>query len=151
MTCAFVTTSPRLTTQPEPSTPEAAGDSRHAHDALRRAHDVRILREPLLGRRDDRRRTEEHADRIDALELLEQPFRREHVVDLGENRRALDGAAELGLARDVQEHRTDRPAQEDARDEPEHEPGETVEKAHPRNHADARAEHSGEHAPRGRA
>ena len=72
---------------------------------------------PLLRRRDDRRRAEEHADRIDPLELLEQPLGREHLVDLREDRRALHGPPQLGLARDVQQHGADRPAEEDTGDE----------------------------------
>ena len=108
---------------------ETARDPGDADDALRRAHDVGILREPLVRRGDDRRRAEEDADRIDALELLEQALGRNDVVDLGEDQRALHRAAQLGLAREVEEHGADRPAQEDAGDEAEHETGEPIEQA----------------------
>ena len=123
---------------------EAASDSRDAHDTARGADDVRVTGDPSLRRRHDRRWPEEGADRVDALELLEQPLRWEDVVDLGQDRRALDRAAQLRLARHVEEHRADRPAQEDAGDEPEREPGEAVEEPHARDHADARAQRSGQ-------
>ena len=121
---------------------EAARNARHPHDARGRTNDVRILREALVGRSDDRGRAEEDTNGVDPLELLQQALGREDVVDLREDRRALHGATQVGLAREVEEDGTDRPAQEHSGDETEHQPGEAVEQAHPGYHADARVEGS---------
>ena len=95
-TCAFVTTRPGRATQPEPSTP-----SPHAIPVTRTTLfdariDVRIRRERRVRAGHDRRRAEKHAERVDALELLEQPLRRELVVEV---RRGSSSAAPTGAGR----------------------------------------------------
>ena len=125
---------------------EPARDACHPHDAPRGARDVRVPREPGIGRGDDRGRAEEHADRVDALERLEQSLRREDLVDLTEDRRPLHGPTQVGLPGEVEQHRTDRPAEEDARREPQREAGEPVEQPHAGDEAEARTKRGGEHA-----
>ena len=94
-TCAFVTTNglhdPARSFEPEaaaiPVTRTTLFEARPRQDPSRGPsrwrHDRRGPRNTPIGSH--------------ALELLEQPLRREHVVDLGEDRRALDGTAQLGL------------------------------------------------------
>ena len=87
------------------------------------------------GRRDERRRSGEDAERIDALQRLEQAFGRELVVDPGENRRLLHCATQVGLAREVEEHGPDRPAQDDAGGGAEQKARDRVDRAQPRHSA----------------
>ena len=136
----------RLRDPPGPFDPEAAGDARDADDALRRADHVGVLRDRSVGGRDDRGRAEEDADRVDPLERLEEALRREHRVDLGQDRRPLYGSAQVGLGREIQEHRADGPAEEDTRAEPENQAGQAIEQPHPGDDAKARAQGPGDHA-----
>ena len=62
-----------------------------------------------------------------------------------EDRRALYGLAEIGLPGEVEQHRADRPAEEDAGYQPQREPGDPVEQPHAGDEAEARAKRGGEH------
>ena len=143
-TCAFVTTRPRFATQPDPSTP-----SPHATPVTRTTlFDAARRRDPSRAPCPAGRRSpadQEDADRIDALELFQQALGRNDVVDLGEDQRSLHRAPELGLARQVEKHGADRPAQEDAGNEAERETGKPIQQPHAGDDADARPEHPRQH------
>ncbi len=72
---------------------------------------------------------DEHAQGIHPLERREEPVGRELLVDPREDLRPLHGAPKLGLAGQVQQHRADRPAEDDAGEGSERETGGRVERA----------------------
>src|SRR5262249_51358531 len=90
---------------------ETARDAGHTDDARRSTDDIGVAGQFRVRRRDDGRRSEEDADRIDALERREETLRRELVVDPREDRGLLHRLAEIRLARQVEEDGADRPAE----------------------------------------
>ena len=60
-------------------------------------------------------------------ERVDQPVRRQLLVEAGEDRRVLRVVAQLGLAREVEEHRADGPAEREPGDGAEHAAADVVE------------------------
>ena len=112
-TCAFVTTSPRRTIYPTLLHAQSARDA-VTRTTLSAAWSTPGSRAIALSGRNNRRRPYDDADRIDALERLEQALRRKLLVDPGEDRRLLHRPPQLGLPREIEEHRADRPADEES-------------------------------------
>ena len=112
-TCAFVTTSSLPATQPLPSTPRPQAVP-STFTTLRPAASTSGSR-AIFGvrRRHVRRRAADRRERVEAGERLEdRPRRRQHRVELPQDRRALDGLAQVARARSLKRYRADDPHQE---------------------------------------
>ena len=114
-TCAFVTTTSGAAIQPLPSIPRP-----HAYpvilttlSAARTTSGSRASFE--LGGATVAGGPSEDVQRVDPLERLEQALRREVLVDAGQDLGLLHGAPQVGLAREVEQHGAERPAEHDPR------------------------------------
>ena len=143
-TCAFVTTSPRAATQPEPSTP--------------RPHAIPVTRTTLF---DARTTSGSRASPFSGGATIAGGPRNTPIGSTRSSSSSSRSGGKTSLISvrivercterrssvspgHVQQHRADRPAEEDAGDEPEREPGEAVEEPHAGDHADARPQHARE-------
>ena len=79
------------------------------------------------GRVDARGRAREGGERVDLRERVDQPVRRQLLVERREDRRVLGVVAQLGLPREVEEHRADGPAEREPGDGTEHAAADVVE------------------------
>ena len=125
--------------------PEPARRPRDSQDAVESVDDVRVAGEPGVRGRDGCGRADEHTQRIHALERREEPVGRERLVDPREDRGPLYGLAELRLARQVEQHGSHRPAEDDAGKGAQGEPGARVERTEPRDRAHRPPERDAEH------
>ena len=122
-----MTTSPLPAIQPEPSipSPQALPTTRTTLSAAaahaRRVEHGRIRRPHSGGRAGEGR------ERVDLRERVDQPVRRQLLVEAGEDRRVLRVVAQLGLAREIEEHRADGPAEREPGDGAEHAAADVVE------------------------
>ena len=94
---------------------EPAGVSKHPYDAWRRLADTGPVQDCGVRRRADGERAFDREQRVDPRERMEDGRRRQQVVELANDHRALGVAAEVRLARDEQHHGAEHPDDREAR------------------------------------
>jgi hypothetical protein len=121
--------------------PEAAGRAEHPHDAPASALHLGIARDPRVRRGHVRRRTVDLRERVEAGERLQdRAGRREPLVQLAEDRRALDRLAQLGRPGRMERHGARDPHEPQPEARHQHRPGHAVEHAEPLAQAVAQVE-----------
>ena len=114
---------------PRPLHAEPARCAEHAHDARPRREDCRRSREARIRWRHRRNLAGKRRERVDPGKRSEQLARRDNVVQMAEERRALRGVPQAGLAGDEQRDGAEHPDDDESRDGAEHETAGVVERA----------------------
>ena len=107
---------------------QPARGAEHAHDAAPRGAHLGVAGDRRVGRRDARVGAGDRGERVEPGQRLQQrPRRRQHLVQAGQHRRALDRLAQAGRARGVQRHGARDPHQAQAEARHQHGAAQAVE------------------------
>ncbi len=108
-TCAAVTTRPCRATQPVPAIPRPQAFPSTLDHARRRLADAGPVQDGRVRRRADRKRAFDREERVDTRQRVEDGRRRQQVVELTDDHRALGVAAQVRLAGDEEDDRAEYP------------------------------------------
>ena len=112
-----------------PRDPEPASGAEDAHDAGRGSADDGVVDHGRCGRLIGDRRAGDRRERIDAREHVQEPLRRDDVVEATEDLRALNALAQRALVREQQRGRAADPDEREPGGGADHEPARTVQRA----------------------